>query len=278
MTYSFGDDAVFSQLKKARASGDQNALAVLLFQRLEPVIRSELKKTAFAMFTAEDREDASQEARLYVLQKLDDFLDNPLNDPSCEDENRFTPVKRQSWAHRVVFHALLHVRDRIKKHAIAPGGDPGQFTPIDSLDRELGDNDQGTLADVVPDNQGEPIGALLQKERLEEACRAFFGLNNSPEMLAAVGFVILSESLAGTHYPLDTYADMLNGMPADRIVALIERLLTAYTIDVDVLSGIKKRLGGKERVINGLTAKKLANRKNSMLSVLRAGPAAEEEE
>ena len=79
-------------------------------------------------------------------------------------------------------------------------------------------------------------------------------------------------------HPLDAYADLLNGMPALSVVGAIERMLGEYDIDGSVLAGLRRRLNGDgERTIEGLTAKTLANRKNSMLSTLRAGPPREED-
>lgn len=277
MAHCFGDDAFFCELREARASGDRNRLAEAAYRGLMPVIASELRKTAFAMFTHEDRQDAQQEALMYVFDRLDAYLDNPLNDPACASEERYTPVKRQAWAHRTVYHALLHVRDRVKKHALSPAGQSGVYAPVDSLDRSLEDGDGSRLGDLIPDAADGPGEAMLRQERLEEACRAFFGLNNAPELLAAVGFVILSESLTGAHRSLDDYAELLNGMPAAGVVSAMERLLDRYEIDAGVLDGLRRRLdGGEPARIDGLTAKTLANRKNSMLSTLRSRRAREE--
>lgn len=278
MAYSFGEDAFFYQLKEARASGDRDGLMALAWRGFEPVIGMELRKSAFAMFSAEDRQDAKQEAMLYAFGKLGDFLDNPLNDPGCESKERYGPVKRQAWAHRVVYHALLHVRDSIKKHALSPGVQSGELMSVESLDREIGDEDGGRIVDFIPAERSGADEGLLLRERLAEACGAFFALKNSPELLAAVGFVIISEALTGAHRSLDAYADLLNGMPALSVVSAIERMLGEYGVGGAALSGVKKRLGGDgSRTIEGLTAKSLANRKNSMLSTLRAGPTGEED-
>ena len=278
MAYSFGDDAFFLQLKETAARGDRDRLAELAWRGLEPIVGTQLRKSAFAMFTAEDRQDAKQEAMLYAFGRLDDFLANPLNDPECDREDRYTPAKRQAWAHRVVHHALLHVRDKIKKHALSPGAEKGEYYGVDSLDREVGDENGGRIVDFIPDGHSAPDENLLKRERLTQACRAFFGLKNTPELLAAVGFVILSESLTGAHRSLDAYADLLNGMPTLQVIAAIGRMLDEYGIDRAALDDLRKRLGDdNDRTIDGLTAKTLANRKNSMLSTLRAGPVGEEE-
>ena len=278
MAYSFGDDTLFLQLKEAGALGDRNRLAELAWRGLEPIIGMELRKSDFAMFTTEDRQDAKQEAMLYVFGKLDDFLANPLNDPDCDSKDRYTPAKRQAWAHLTVRYALLHVRDRIKKHALSPGAEKGEYFDVDSLDRELGDEDGSRIVDFIPASCSAPGEDMLKRERLTQACRAFFSLKNAPELLAAVGFVILSESLTGTHRSLDAYADLLNGMPVLQVVAAIGRMLDEYGIERAALDSLKKRLDDDEdRTIDGLTAKTLANRKNSMLSTLRTGPAGEEE-
>ena len=277
MAYSFGSDEFFMRLRDAHTAGDRERLAELAYAGLGPVVATELRKSAFAMFTPEDRQDAKQEVMLYALGRLGAFLDDPRNDPDSTDPERFTPVKRQAWAHRIAYHALLHVRDRIKKHALSPGGPGGESVRVDSLDRELGDGDGGRVVDFIPADHAAPDERTLLRERLEEACQAFFSLKNAPELLAAVGFVILSESLTGAHRSLEAYADLLNGMPAARVVAAMERLLSEYGIDRAVLDGLKRRLDGDDaRTIDGLTAKTLANRKNSMLSTLRAGRAREE--
>lgn len=280
MAYSFGDDAFFLQLKEADASGDRERLAELAYRGFEPIVAMELKKSAFAMFTPEDRQDAKQEAVLYALEKLGAFLRNPLNDPSCGAPERYTPVKRQAWAHRVAYHALLHVRDKIRRHALSPGEQRGTYRAVDSLDRKLADGSEGSVGDFIPSERDGPEARVLMNERLEEACRAFFGLNNAPELLAAVGFVILSESLTGVHRSLEAYAEQLNGMSVGAVAGAMKRLLGAYGVDGAALDGLMRRLDGDghARRIGGLTARTLANRKNSMLTRLRSDLAEEREE
>ena len=278
MAYSFGDDAFIHQLKEVKATGDRDALMALAWRGLEPVVAMELRKSDFGMFNAQDREDAKQEAMLYVYKALDGFLDNPLNDPACEAENRYTPAKRQGWVHLLVNKALMRTRDRIKKHALSPGAARDTYERVESLDKEIGTDGDSREADFIPADGPAPDQALLLRERLAEAMEAFFGLKNSPELLAAVGFVILSEALTGAHRSLDAYADLLNGMPALSVVGAIERMLGEYGVDGAVLAELRRRLNGDgERTIEGLTAKTLANRKNSMLSTLRAQPPREED-
>ena len=277
MAYSFGDDAVFLELKESWASGDQNRVVELLQRSLKPIVATQLRKEGFAMFTAEDRQDAEQEALFYVFRKLGGFLANPLNDPTCKDKKRFTPRRRQAWAHLWVGNALKHIRDQAKP-SLSPGIGEEKYCKVDSLDREVSDENGSRLMDSLSDGHSVPDENLLKRERLTQACRAFFSLKNTPELLTAVGFVILSESLTGTHRSLDTYADLLNGMPVLKVVAAISRMLDEYGIDLAALDSLKKRLGDDEnQKIDGLTAKTLANRKNSMLSTLRNGPAGEEE-
>lgn len=312
MAYSFGNDILFLQMKEALASNDRERLAALLLSGIEPVIAMELRRSeVFGMFTAEDRKDATQEAWFYIFVRLEPFLNDPRNDPDCESEDRYTPARRQRWAHLMVGYAFLHMRDRNKKHAKSPGAHDGDSSdagfpdelegesltmdspgpnnptkkpkdkgiPVISLDRYVADYENGTkVMDFISGNQAAPDEELLKRERMTQACRAFFDLKNSPELLAAVGFVILSESLTRTHRSLDAYANLLNGKPAMQVVASIERILDEFDIDPSALDKLKKRLAGdKMRTIDNLTAKSLANRKNSMLSTLRRASTDEED-
>ena len=270
MAGNFGSDSFFLQLKEALSTGDREEFSRMVYEELGPVMDMELRKSAFALFTSADREDARQEAVMYVLSMMDGFMANPLNDPTSGAENHYSPSKKMSWLHLMANLGLKHALKRVEKHALAPAPEKGKYAAVVSLNEKIQEDGDDERMDGIESHEATPEEQVLLKERVGEACRAFFSLNNSPSLLAAVGFVILSETLGGRNRSLDDYARVLNGQKVDRVISEMETLLIQYEIDPGVLEALKARAAesGDESAIGGLTAKTLANRKNSMLTRL----------
>ena len=270
MAGNFGSDSFFLQLKQALSSGDREEFSRLVYEELEPVMNMELRKSAFSLFTPEDREDARQEAAMYVLGMMDGFMANPQNDPESGAENLYSPSKKMSWLHLMANLGLKHALKRVQKQALAPGLEKGRYAAVVSLNEKAQEDGDDERMDRIESRQATPEERVLLKERVADACRAFFGLNNSPSLLTAVGYVILCEALGGQKLSLEDYAQALNGRKVGRVISDMEVLLAQYEIDPGVLDALKARAAesGGGSPIEGLTAKTLANRKNSMLTRL----------
>lgn len=270
MNGQFGNDQVFLKLKTLYDSDEKEQFARLLCEKTEPVITMQLKKSVFSIYTEQDKEDAAQDALLYVLEKIGDFLNNPANDPALAGENQFSEVQKQGWLHKTVFNGLRHSLNRVKNSYYTPGNEEKSLQRIHSLDMTVPDSDL-SMYNEIPSGALGPEEAFLLREQVEEACTAFFSLKNSPSLLACIGLVILTENLDNDSFSLADYVNIMNGKKLEDIIQLLEEVLFRHKISQNVLDPLKNRINDEmsHQKIDSLTEKNIANRKNSMLSMLR---------
>ena len=139
-----------------------------------------------------------------------------------------------------------------------------------SMDAGTEDDEDAPALHLASDGPA-PGEKLLSVESAEEACRAFYSLNNTPSLLACVGYLILAENLDDLRIPLDRFAAMLNGTTLKWVIDRTETLLAMHGYSCSVLSPLKERISEEQlgQTITGLTPQSLSNRKNSMLKTLR---------
>lgn len=282
-------DDVFVQLKTLYDSQQTEEYVSLLHKEAQAAMDMELRKSVFALYRPSDREDARQEALMYLFSKMDAFMRDPRNDAASAAPDSFSSAQKKAWLHKTLYLGLLHSRDRVQKENYSQDrrqtaqAEQGKLIPIDSLDRSVTEEKGRTLADTIPSGEAAYEETLMLREEVQEACQALFSLPNSPELLAAVGFVILSETLGGRHRSLADYAALLENRLVEEVLGQIERLLLSNGLSNRVLLPLKERTTHSRREkfkgelrIMGITPKTLANRKNSMLNQLRK--TAQEEE
>lgn len=260
MSETFGSDSFFRQMKEAQQARDRERLAALLWPHVQRMGSFILRRSAYDYYSYDDRQDAVQDAALYVYGAIDGFLDDPRNDPAAEGEARFTEKEKMSWLYRYVFNGIRHSARKVQKHQ------------HDSLDRPAtGQDDERSLGETIPAPGGAADAAFTLREQLTEACRAFFSLPNDPAVVAAVGFIILRDALRPRKTPLEAYAEALRKTDVTALIRGIEKLLKEAEVDDSVLDPLRERIdfAALPQPLRDVTAKKLANRKNSMLSALR---------
>ena len=74
MSETFGSDTFQLGLLNAWRRDDREQMAILLESHVYRIGGMFLKKTSFDHYSYEDRQDALQDAMLYVLRKIDGFL------------------------------------------------------------------------------------------------------------------------------------------------------------------------------------------------------------
>ncbi len=262
MVKQFSNEDLYLQLKPLYESGDRERFAVLLCETAAPVITVQLKKSVFSIYNSDDKDDAAQDALLYLLDKIDGFMQDPENDPGSDAQHHYSAADKRAWLHMTVYNGLRHSFDRIYR----------SFSRTVSLDQDSGDEEQSLLEQLSSKAPG-PEDQVLVTETCEEACRAFFSLKNTPVLLGCVGYLLLVENLTHVRIPLDEYTEMLNGATLAWIIGQMEELLKTFRMSSSVLDPLKARTDADmlERPIEGLSPQSLSNRKNSMLKTLRAG-------
>ena len=75
------DDNFFTRLKNAYDTNCQEEFSAFLYEEAQIIMSVELKKSVFSVYSAEDKEDARQEALLYLLSRIDEFMCDPRNYP-----------------------------------------------------------------------------------------------------------------------------------------------------------------------------------------------------
>ena len=301
MALKFGTEPFYRQLKAAYDREDAGQIMALMYDEVEQVANMyyyKYRAQLFNRFTQEDKEDAFQEAHLYVHRvMMESFLPNPLNDPSAE--GGYSAAYNRSFLYKTVGNSLRQAVKRVMRgNSVAvsradggpaaeangeglvalPSGNGGQAKrrDIKSLDRPLKADEAATLMDVLVAPEASPEADLIQRERVAEACRRFFSLTNAPELVAAVGFLLLCGNLSDAHRSMTDYAALLNGRRLDEVIHSMETLLGWWKIDPEVLRPLKRRADALrdgvrvgETVLQGLTARTLTNRKNSMVTAMR---------
>ncbi len=254
---NFGSQELHLALRAACDANDLSAAAELLY---DPVLRTARflfanRQDFFRMYTREDQEDAIHDALLYMLDRL-----RTIAYPPNEG------VPNYSYYANYVLNGLCQRRRKL----IHIANEASLDASITGLKDSRDDQEQPILT-LLPSGEGLPEPTVLARDALEEALRAFLALPNEPDTLAAVGLIILNEELSITSMSLRDYAEALNGKRVSASLDRIEQILATLELDVHVLDPIRKRLGHESEsfVFSGLTAEKLANRKNSITTKLR---------
>ena len=280
MIGQFGSDQVFETLKALYDTGDREQFATLLYEKVMPVIAVQLKKSVFSIYSKQDKEDASQDALIYVFGKMDAFLHDEANNPTSTEITPYTEAQKQGWLHKTVFNGLRHSLNQVTNSYFTPsqvkgndltGGEKEKSRQrIEYLDSISSDTDL-SLYHYTPSSELNPEETYLLKDQVQEACSGFFSLNNSPPLLASIGLVILTEYLDNAPFSLSEYVNIINGKKLGDIVLLLEESLSRHKISLNVLDPLKERISDdlSEHQIEGLTEKIISNRKNSMLTMLR---------
>lgn len=251
----FGSEELHLELRKACDSGDLDYAGTLLCEPVRRAARILFAKFRdhFSMYSPEDREDAVQNAQLYMLEHLQDLAYPPEEGTPCFSY----------YAHFV----LSGLRKR--RHKIIRDGKSDRLdAPVGADD---GDDRQATRLDLLPSTAAQPDRLALVRDNLFNALRDFFQLQNDPATLTCVAYTILNETLGTQPMSLAEYADYFNGRRISLVLQEIEDILNVLRLDTSILDPVKKRLHtlSDPPRFSGVTEKKLANRKNSILKELR---------
>lgn len=253
----FGSDELHLALQSACDAGDLSRAAELLYEPIRTVSRFLFVKyrDTFSMYTFQDKEDAVTDALLYMLDRLPRI---------AHPEQEGTP--KASFYYQFVYNGL-----RQRKHRILQGlNQPSLDAPVTRAGSQ-GDDRIRTFGDTLPARNPAPGDALQQRDTLHHTLKEFFSLNNDPETLVSVAFIILNENLGMKPMSMREYVEFFNGQNVSRVLHSIEMILQHLQQDTSVLAPVKKRLAasGTDPRFSGLTEGKLANRKNSILTKLR---------
>lgn len=251
----FGSEELHLALRAACDAQDLSKAAELLYEPVQKTAGSLFfkKREFFVKYTREDREDAIHDALLYMLERLREIA-----------YPREEGVPKYAYYARFVFHGLIRNRSKV-------------IRAWDSLDQPIpstkgtGDDKEQSLLDIVPSTKDQPESAVLTRDLLSKALRAFFSLPNEPETLAAVGWVIMNDVLGDPRMSMKEYVEKLNGTPVADTVGQIERLMAEDGLDARLLEPLKARLrkSGAGARFSGMTEGKLSNRKNSVTTKMR---------
>lgn len=264
MDLRFGNAIMYAELKAAYEAYDVNRLYALIGADVETVCNVLLNQSKYRSYNRADREDVKQSAWMHVQDTLlEKFFSDPRNDPAAE--NCYAAGQKNGWLYKCLSNYLT---DQVKKFY--------RIASVDSIDRPLSADGEITIGTIQKDPNQNTEEVFMRRTLLIDSMRTFYSLKNAPELLAGVGYVILETELESRGHSYNDYVDALNGCPAARVVRVTGTLLHRHQIERTMLSPLKKRLQitrenplGDGRIITGLTAKTLANRKNSMLTTLR---------
>ena len=140
-----------------------------------------------------------------------------------------------------------------------------------SIQQPVGTGDGTTpLGWFIPDMNPSPEQAAAASEAVRDAFSEFFSLPSSPETLVSVAYVIVN-NLLGQKKSMGDYAAELNQGTVLQAADQIEVLLEQYGYDPLWLQPLRRRVQetGGDRPVAGLTAAKLAKRKNDVQGMLR---------
>lgn len=253
----FGSEELHLALRAACDAQDLSRAAELLYEPVQKTAGSLFfkKREFFVKYTREDREDAIHDALLYMLERLREIA-----------YPREEGVPKYAYYARFVFHGLIRRRSKVMRAAAWDSLDQ----PIPSA-RGTGDDKEQSLLDIVPSAKDQPESAVLTRDLLCKALRAFFSLPNEPETLAAVGWVIMNDVLGDPRVSMKEYVEKLNGTPVADTVRRLEGLMAEYGLDARLLEPLKARLcgSGAGARFSGVTEGKLSNRKNSVTTKMR---------
>lgn len=252
----FGSDELHQDLRKAYDAGDLEYAGLLLH---DPVVKTARMLFArfhdhFSMYSPEDREDAIQNAQVYMLEHL-----KALAYPKEEGTPNFT------YYSNFVLSGLRNQRHKIIRDSHSVSMD----APISSGTAK-GDDKERTLGDITPAKQLQPDQYVLKRDSLHTVLNSFFQLKNDPATIASVAYIILNEALGGDPMSMDDYATFFNGSTVTSVVDKIESILILIGQDVSILAPLRRRLAAPEPLrFANVTYSKLANRKNSVLNSIR---------
>lgn len=252
----FGSAELHLALQAACDAGDLPRAAELLYEPVCAVSRFLFVKyrETFSLYSVQDREDAISDALLYMLDRL-----GKIAHPELEG----TP--KASFYYQYIYNGLRQRRHRIVRETRQASLD----TPF-TRSGSQGDDRVRTLGETLQSPTSAPGEALEMRDTLHHALKAFFSLNNDPETLVSIAFIILNEQVGLKPMSMREYVKFLNGQKVSKVLHSIEMILGHIQQDAGVLAPIKKRLAtsGSTLVFAGLTESKLANRKSSILSKL----------
>ena len=267
--FGFGSDMFFRRMKQLWLS-DRDDAASFLMDQVRVICRSVIRnvRCGFYHVTEEDFSDYTQESWIKLWMNMEAFLADPRNDPDSDSEH-YTPEQKYRWARTLVLHEMQHLRDR-KMGGNARGSDGCRIQML-SIQQPVGTGDGTTpLGWFIPDKNPSPEQAAAASEAVRDAFSEFFSLPSSPETLVSVAYVIVN-NLLGQKKSMGDYAAELNQGTVLQAADQIEVLLEQYGYDPLWLQPLRRRVQetGGDRPVAGLTAAKLANRKNDVQGMLR---------
>ncbi len=251
----FGTEKLHLELRKAFDSGDRDYAGELLYEPVRRTARYLFAKHSdhFSMYSDRDREDAVQNAYVYMLDHLQD-LAYPKEEgtPSSLYYANFVLSGMRKERYKIIRDSKTDPLD-----APVTGGD--------------GDDGERTRQDFIPSKAPQPDRIALARDNLHNALRDFFQLKNDPATLISVAYVITNEALGFRSMSLNEYADYFNGRKVAEVLLEFQDILNTLHLDTGILAPVRQKLRAKPeppRFAN-VTAGKLASRKNSILSILR---------
>lgn len=267
--FGFGSEAFFRLMKQLWLS-DRDGAAGLLMDQVRQICRSVIRNVRHGFFnvTEDDFSDYTQESWIKLWMNMDAFLADPRNDPDSDSEH-YTPEQKYSWARTLVLHEMQHLRDR--KLGVTAKGPDGRRIQVLSIQQPAGTGDGTTpLGWFLPDRNPTPDQIAAASDSVRDALSEFFSLSSSPETLVSVAFVIVNNTL-GQKKSMGDYAAELDQSTVLQVLDQIEAQLEQYGYDPLWLQPFRRRVQetGGDRPIAGLTAAKLANRKNDVQGMFR---------
>ena len=267
----FGSDEFFREMKAVWGK-DDDRVGGLLMEQVEGMCRTLIYSPAYSRcgFIEDDLDDYVQETFLLLWPKYPGFMEDPLNDPDSDASDKFDPRQKYCWLEGLTFRAMQHVRDRRigrKSNRKDAFGNTVrliyEYKP-DERDDEWKETPLTMVAAVGQD----PDQNLVFNAALLEAFQDLFSLPNEPQTLITVCYVIV-RSVVGTKLKGEEFAEYLNGRTVLEISREILQTLGENGFHPDLLSQLREILPQQTAVVSGLTASRIANRKNTILSVLR---------
>ncbi len=260
MSETFGSASFYLRLKTAWSGNDREQMAELLEEHVRRIGGMFLQRSSFHYYSYEDREDALQDAMLYVLRNIDSFLADPRNDPAAGGEAAYLEHEKNGWLRRVVFNGIRHSSQRILRNS------------HESLDRPVGEQEDGaTLENIVSLRSRRMEDEVVCRSQAEEALKSLFSLPNEPATLAVIGYMVMIGELENRKISLEGYAAYFQKTPLRALISQMDILLNRHQLNRNVLAPLRKRTDAlpEGAGMPEITARKLANRKNSVLQELR---------
>ena len=267
--FGFGSDDSFRRMKQLWLS-DRDGAASFLMDQVRGICRSVIRKAGngFYNVSEDDFSDYTQESWIKLWMNMDTFLDDPRNDPDSDCEH-FTPEQKYNWARTLVLHEMQHLRDR--KLGVNAKGPDGRRIQMLSIQQPVGNGDGTTpLGWFLPDQKPTPDQVAAGCDAVRDALSEFFSLSSNPETLVSVAYVIVNNTL-GQKKSMGDYAAELEQSTVLQVLERIEAQLEQYGYDPLWLQPFRRRIQetGGDRPISGMTAAKLANRKNDVQGMFR---------